>query len=181
MHLAFLKRRSSILYMFGHNTFIPTLFKLLLPKVRYMGDEKCRIHLDAIWKIYIIAILNLQIARDKCLPPIIDLDKTDFKIGNMALIKNHIPKDAFDCNYKTSFIICKKTSDLIFKFDVQGSTGKVRWVSIQHLQFLYPKNMLTNLPDITSFRWTTKYIYHPNLIPILRAAIKEKDAHAWWN
>ena len=33
--------------MFGHNTFMPTSFKLLLPKLRYMGDEKCRIHLDA--------------------------------------------------------------------------------------------------------------------------------------
>ena len=27
--------------------FMPTLFKLLLPKIRYMGDEKCKIHLDA--------------------------------------------------------------------------------------------------------------------------------------
>ena len=34
--------------MFGHDSFMPTLFKLVLPKVRYMGDEECRIHLDAI-------------------------------------------------------------------------------------------------------------------------------------
>ena len=33
--------------MFGPDSFKPTLFKLLLPKLRYMGDEKCRIHLEA--------------------------------------------------------------------------------------------------------------------------------------
>ena len=33
--------------MFGHDPFMPTLFKLLLAKLRYMGDEKCKIHLDA--------------------------------------------------------------------------------------------------------------------------------------
>ena len=33
--------------MFGHDTFMTTLFKLLLPKYRYIGDEKCKIRLDA--------------------------------------------------------------------------------------------------------------------------------------
>ena len=28
--------------MFGCDTFIPTLSKLLLHKLRYMGDEKCK-------------------------------------------------------------------------------------------------------------------------------------------
>ena len=58
-----------------------------------------------------MAILNLKTARDKCPPPIRDPDKTDFKIGDMVLIKNHTPKDAFDSNYKPSFRICKKISD----------------------------------------------------------------------
>ena len=30
--------------IFGCDTFMPTLFKLLLPKLRHMGDEKHRIH-----------------------------------------------------------------------------------------------------------------------------------------
>ena len=33
--------------MFGCDPFMPTLFKLLLPKHRYMGDKKCKIHVDA--------------------------------------------------------------------------------------------------------------------------------------
>ena len=38
--------------MFGGNSLMPTLFKLLLPKLRYMGDEGCKIYLDAMRNIY---------------------------------------------------------------------------------------------------------------------------------
>ena len=54
--------------MFGCDAFMPTLFELLLPKLRYIGDEKCRIHLYAMPEIYMMAILILKIARDKCPP-----------------------------------------------------------------------------------------------------------------
>ena len=54
--------------MFGYIVFILTLFKLLLLKWRDTGDKKCRIHLDAMWEIYMMAVLNLRIARDKCYP-----------------------------------------------------------------------------------------------------------------
>ena len=57
-------------------------------------------------------------------PPIRDPGKTDFKIGDMVLIKNHTTKDTFDSKYKPSFRICKKILDKAF--DVQDSIGKVR-------------------------------------------------------
>ena len=53
--------------MFRWDADMPTLFKLLLPKIRYMGDEKCKIHLDAMREIYMM-VLNLKTARDKCPP-----------------------------------------------------------------------------------------------------------------
>ena len=56
-----------------------------------------------------MAILNLKTAKDKCPPLIRDQDKTYFKIGDMILINNHTPKDAFDSKYKPSFRICKKS------------------------------------------------------------------------
>ena len=46
--------------MFGWDAYMPTLFKLLLPKNRYMGDRKCRIHLDAVREIYMMTVLNLK-------------------------------------------------------------------------------------------------------------------------
>ena len=51
--------------VFGCDTFMPTLFKLLLPKLGYMSDEKCRIHLDAMQEIYMMVLLNLKMAWDK--------------------------------------------------------------------------------------------------------------------
>ena len=34
-----------------------------------MGDEECKIYLDLMTEMYIMALLNLKIARDKCPPP----------------------------------------------------------------------------------------------------------------
>ena len=53
---------------FGCDAFMPTLFKLLLPKLRYMGDKRCKIQLDTMREMYMMAVLNLKIARDKCPP-----------------------------------------------------------------------------------------------------------------
>ena len=54
---------------------MPTLFKLLLPKIRYMGDVKCRKHLDAMREVYMMVVLNLETDGDKCPPPIKDPNK----------------------------------------------------------------------------------------------------------
>ena len=60
-----------------------------MPKIRYMGDKNCCIHLDTMVEIYMITVLNLETTRDKWLPPIIDPYETDFKVGDMVLLKNH--------------------------------------------------------------------------------------------
>ena len=93
--------------MFGWDAYMPTLFKLLLPKNRYMGDEKCRIHLDAMREIYMMTVFNLKTARDRCPHPIKDPHKTHFQLRDMVLLKNHTPTTAFDVKYKTSYGICK--------------------------------------------------------------------------
>ena len=132
--------------------------------------------------IIILYVLTIVLYTDcKCsLYQKIYIDKK-YKIEDMGLVKNlTLIKDAFDSKYEPSSRICKKISDT--PFDVQDSTGKVRWVSIPHLQLLHPaEHMLTNLPDITSFGHTTKYINHPNLMPNLSIAIKLKSAHVWCN
>ena len=71
---------ASFYLMFGCDPFMPTLLKVLLPKLRYMAEEKCRIHLDAKW------VLNLKMARDKCPPLVRDPNKTNFRRGDMVLM-----------------------------------------------------------------------------------------------
>ena len=55
------------------NAYMPTLFKLLMPNIWYMGDENCHVHLDAMRKIHMMMVLNLKTVRVKCPPLIIDL------------------------------------------------------------------------------------------------------------
>ena len=86
---------------------MPTLFKLLSPKIRYMGDEKCRIHLDTMREINMMTVLHLKTARYKCPLPTKDPHKTDFKVRDMVLLKYNTLITAFDITYKISYRICK--------------------------------------------------------------------------
>ena len=54
---------------------MPTSFNLLMPKIRSMGDQNCHIHLDAMREIYMVMVLNLTKANDKCSPPLLTLMK----------------------------------------------------------------------------------------------------------
>ena len=44
---------------------MPTLFKLLLQKCRHMGHEQCKMHLDTLEEIYMMAVLNFKMSGDK--------------------------------------------------------------------------------------------------------------------
>ena len=67
-----------------------------------------------------------------------------------------------------SYLIYKWLSDKAF--DIQDNFGKVRCTYIWQWQLLYPANqILTQLPDMTSFEHMTKYINHPSLMPYLHA------------
>ena len=46
--------------MYRRDAYLPTLHQLLQPKMQYMGDDKCRIHLDAMQDIYMMAVLSLK-------------------------------------------------------------------------------------------------------------------------
>ena len=80
--------------MFRWDAYLPTLFKLLLPKIRYMGDKKCGIHLEAMREIYIMTVFNLKTVRDKC-PP---LPKTLMML-TLKLLKTIPRTTAFDVKY----------------------------------------------------------------------------------
>ena len=60
---------SPFFLMYGRYTYLLTLHLLLQPKMRYMGDSKCRIHLDAMREIYTMAILNFKMLYGQYPPP----------------------------------------------------------------------------------------------------------------
>ena len=62
----------------------------------------------AMREIYMMVVPNLKIARDKCPPLTWTPDKTEFKGGDMVLLKNHSQTSTFDTKYKPRFRICKQ-------------------------------------------------------------------------
>ena len=121
-------------------------------------------------RIYMMTTLKLNTARNKCPPPIQGPDKAEFKVGDMVLLKNHVPANAFNIKYKPSFRIYKQIYGKAF--GVQGSARRVRHMFLQHFQLLLPaEHVFAHLPDITSFGWMIKYINHPSLMPNLHTLV----------
>ena len=50
--------------MYRRDAYLLTLHQLLQPKMQYMANDKCRIHLNAMPEIYMMAVLNLKMSQD---------------------------------------------------------------------------------------------------------------------
>ena len=126
------------------------LHNLLQPKIHYMGDDECKINVDAMRGVYMLAVLNLKMSHDRYPPPTGNPCNDELKIGDVVLIKNQTPQSPFDARYKPNYQIIKKICDK--SFDVQDPTGKVKRVSTRHLQFMYPAEYyVTALPQMEIF------------------------------
>ena len=91
------------------------------------------------------------------------------------LIKNQTPQSSFNAKYKPSYRIIKRISDK--SFYMQYPTCKVKRVSAQHLQFMYPAEYyVTALPKVEMFVRTAKSINHPSVMPDLYKDLND-DRH----
>ena len=72
--------------------------------------------------------------------------------------------------------MCKWMSNKAF--DGHDSAGKLRHVSLQHLQLLHlAEHVLIHLPEMTSFGRIMRYINQPNLIPNLHTPVNVQNKH----
>ena len=76
------------------------LHNLLQPKLSYMDDNECKIHLDAMKEVYMLVVLNLKMSHDRYPPPTGNPYNDEIKIGDLVLIKNQTPQSPFDAKYK---------------------------------------------------------------------------------
>ena len=168
----------SLFYLkFGCDPFMLTLFNLLLPKPRYIGDEKCKMHLDTKSEIYMMAVLDLKMTWDKNQPPSDILAKQYTKYVTWFFHETTLPKILLTLNINHNSGFVRKIQNKAF--DVSDNLWKINRVSMWHLQLLHTtEHMLTNLSDINSLGWATKYINYPNLMPDLSTTIKAKIWHA---
>ena len=129
-----------------------------------MGNDKCKIQLDTMREVYMLAVLSLKTSHERFPTPMGNPHNDELKIGNLVLIKNQTAQSPFDAKFKPSYLIIKKIGDK--SLNVQDPTGKVKRVSARHLLFMYPAEYyLTALPQIEMFGRTAEFINHPNLIP----------------
>ena len=81
---------------------------MLQPKIRYMGDNECKTHLDAMREVYMLPVLNLILSCDRYPPFMGNPCNKELKIGDLVLIKNQILQSPFDAKYKPNYRIIKK-------------------------------------------------------------------------
>ena len=77
--------------MFGCNAFMPTFLKLLLPKLRYMGDEGYKLYMDDMREIYMMAVLNLKLGIINVLLHIEIQTRLNSKVGDVIYIMKKKP------------------------------------------------------------------------------------------
>ena len=52
-----------------------------------MGNHECKIHLDAVREVYMLAVLNLKMSCNRHPPPMDNPHNEELKIGDIMLIK----------------------------------------------------------------------------------------------
>ena len=77
---------SPFFLMYRCDVHLPTLHNLLQPQLYYMGDNECKIHLDAIREVYMLMILNLKMSHDRHPPPMGNPHNEEPKIGDLVRI-----------------------------------------------------------------------------------------------
>ena len=131
-----------------------------------MGDDECKIHLDAMREVYMLVVLNLKMLHDRYPPPMGNLLNDELKKGDLVLIKNQTLQSPFSARYEPSYRIIKKIGDK--SYHVQDPTGKVKRVTARILQFMYPAEYyVAALLQIQMCGRTVKFINHPCLMPDL--------------
>ena len=92
-----------------------------------MDNGECKIHLDAIREVSMLAVLNLKMSHNRNPPPMGNPHNQELKIGDLVIIKNQTNQSLFDVKYKPSYRIIKTIGYI--SFDMQDLTGKVKRVS----------------------------------------------------
>ena len=73
-----------------------------------MGDDECKILLDAMKEVYMLAVLNLKMSHDRYPPPIGNPFNDELKTGDLVLRKNQTSQTPFDSKYKPSYRVIKR-------------------------------------------------------------------------
>ena len=155
-------RESSFFLMYGWDPLLP-LNMLLQPKVRYLGNDKNILSLEALKNIYQLVVTNLKLAREKRQPNV-HLDPK-LKEGDLVLVKDHTAK-AFQPRFKGNYRVVSQKGNQVEIWPAEG--GETVKFHVTNVKKIMPVDQtISQLPDYNKLGRLTKLRLSPKNIPDL--------------
>ena len=155
-------RESSFFLMYGRDPLLP-LTKLLQSKIRYLGNDKNILSLEALKNIYQLVVTNLKLACKKRQPSLYIDPK--LKEGDMVLAKDHTAK-AFQTRFKGNYrVVSQKGNQVEIGPAEGGETTKFHVTDIKKV--ILVDQAITQLPDYNKLGCLTKLRLNLKNIPDL--------------
>ena len=115
---------------------------MLQPKLIYIGKTSSMMPLKMLREAYMIAAVNFKKAQDRQLGKKVK-DIPEFKVGDLALLKNHKKSHPLDAKYISNFRICKDINDRVY--DLHDTPGNRHEAYVVDIQLLLPVQCLVSL------------------------------------
>ena len=148
--------------MYGRDPLLP-LIKLLQLKVRYLGNDKNILSLEALKNIYQWAVTNLKLACEKRQPSLYIDPK--LKEEDLVFVKDHTAK-AFQPRFKGNYrVVFQKGNQVEMKLAEGGETTRFYVTDIKKV--IPVDQAIAQLPDHNKLRCLTKFRLNPKNIPDL--------------
>ena len=155
-------RESPFFLMYGQDHLLP-LNKLLQPKIRYLGNDKNILSLEALRNKYQLVVTNLKLTQEKRQPNV----HLDFKLkeGDLVFVKDHTAK-AFQPRFKGGYRIVSQKGNQVEIWPTEGGeTVKFHVTDVKKITSV--DQAISQLPDYNKLGRLTKLRLNPKNIPDL--------------
>ena len=144
-------------YLFhGRDPYLPKLQDLLGYKIRYMGNEKQGLLIDAMYVLYQEMMTQLIPARQNMNLDILILRGDLFSVGDIVLFKDH-GKGKLAPQYNETYrVLCKLGDKTV---DIMNNKGEVRRAMFPQLKKVTPMEaLITKIPINVRYGRQAKYL-----------------------
>ena len=164
-------RESPFYMMFARDPVLP-LNTLLARKIRYLGDDRNMISLEALKNMYEIAATNLKKAKEQRGMPV-DIPPRTLKQGDTVMIKNHTA-GPFDPKYLGDYRIVAFRGNQVEIRPAEGGTTKKE--HIKNVKYVDPaQRYVDQLPAYSQFGRKATWRLDPDKIPDLKWEVTREN------
>ena len=154
----------------GRDPYLPTLQDLLGYKMRYLGDDKNGLMIDAMHVLYQETVAQLVRSRQNREDNVPVLRGDLFEVGDLVLLKDHV-KETLKPQYNETYRVIKKTGDKTV--DISDQAGKIRRATFAQLKNTTPiEALISKIPINLRYGRQSKYL-KSSLPESLKAITKE--------